>query len=95
MKVNKQIMYHEGGRGAILKLKISVVEELISCFCPEGVKLAGKTLLLDQSTSFGGAQIFSLHQAAAEPTETSVGLLLRKVKLNFTRNIYHPLCFMS
>lgn len=38
MKVNEQIIYHEGGRGAILKLKISVVEELISCFCPEGVK---------------------------------------------------------
>lgn len=26
------------GRGTILKLKISAVEELISFFCPEGVK---------------------------------------------------------
>lgn len=58
--------------------------------------LAGKTLLpLDQSIGFGGAEIFSLHQAAAEPTETSVGLLLRKVNLNFTGKVYHPLCFMA
>lgn len=32
MQVNEQIMYHEGGRGAILKLKTSVVEELVY-FC--------------------------------------------------------------
>ena len=51
----------------------------------EEALLAGKTLLpLDQRIDFGGAQIFPLYQAEAEPTEISVGLLLSKVKLNFT-----------
>jgi len=38
MKVNEQITYQEKGSGAVLKLTTSVVEELISFFCPEGVK---------------------------------------------------------